>query len=65
MHITPINVLIDGISLNKKYPGIIDIMINEYSNNDTTDGDATIYAENIQTKAIEAATPKNNINFQV
>ena len=42
MHITPINVLKDGISLNKKYPGIMDIMINEYSNKDTTDGDATI-----------------------
>ena len=42
MHITPINVLKDGISLNRKYPGIIDIMINEYSNKDTTDGEATI-----------------------
>ena len=42
MHITPISVLRDGISLNKKYPGIIDIIINEYSNKDTTDGDATI-----------------------
>jgi hypothetical protein len=42
MQITPINVPKDGISLNKKYPGIIDITINEYSNKDTTDGDATI-----------------------
>ena len=39
---TPIKVLRDGISLNKKYPGINDIIINEYSNKDTTDGDATI-----------------------
>jgi hypothetical protein len=42
MQITPINVLKDGISLNKKYPGIIDIIINEYSNKETTEGDATI-----------------------
>ena len=42
MQITPINVLRDGISLNKKYPGIIDIIIKEYSNKETTDGDATI-----------------------
>ena len=42
MQITPNKVLKDGISLNKRYPGIIDIMIKEYSNNDTTDGDAII-----------------------
>ena len=42
MQITPIKVLKDGISLNRKYPGIIDIIINEYSNKDTTEGDATI-----------------------
>ena len=43
----------------------MDITINEYSNNETTEGDAIIYAENIQTNAIDAAKPKNNINFQV
>ena len=43
----------------------MDIIINEYSNSDTTDGDAMIYAENIHKKAIDAASPKNNINFQV
>ena len=35
------------------------MIINEYSNKETTDGDATIYAEKIQTKAIDAAKPKN------
>ena len=65
MHPTPKNVLVEGTSSNKKYPGIIDIIIKEYSNNDTTDGEATIYAEKIQRKAIDAATPKNNINFHV
>ena len=65
MHPTPKNVLVEGTSSNKKYPGIIDIIINEYSNKETTDGDATIYAENIQTNAIDAAKPKNKINFQV
>ena len=39
---TPNKVLSDGISLNRKKPGIIDIIINEYSNNETTDGDAII-----------------------
>ena len=39
---TPNKVLKDGISLNNKYPGIIDIIIKEYSNNETTDGDAMI-----------------------
>tara|TARA_B100000482_G_scaffold146325_1_gene108536 strand:+ start:473 stop:640 length:168 start_codon:yes stop_codon:yes gene_type:complete len=43
----------------------MDITIKEYSNNETTDGEAIIYAEKIQTKAIDAATPKNSINFQV
>ena len=43
----------------------MDIIISEYSNNDTTEGDAMIQAEKIQTKPIEAAIPKNNINFQV
>jgi hypothetical protein len=43
----------------------MDIIINEYSNSDTTDGDAMIYAENIHKNAIDAASPKNNINFQV
>ena len=43
----------------------MDIIINEYSNNETTEGDAMIYAENMQTNAIDAATPKNNTNFQV
>ena len=43
----------------------MDITINEYSNNETTEGDAMIYAENIHTNAIDAASPKNNINFQV
>tara|TARA_A200000159_G_scaffold29269_1_gene25866 strand:+ start:436 stop:567 length:132 start_codon:yes stop_codon:yes gene_type:complete len=43
----------------------MDIIINEYSNNETTDGDAMIYAENIHKNAIDAAKPKNNINFQV
>ena len=62
---TPKNVLVEGISLNKKYPGIIDIMIKEYSNSETTEGEATIYAENIQTNAIDAAKPKNKINFHV
>ena len=65
IHATPRNVLPDGISLNRKYPGIIDIIIREYSNKETTDGDATMYAENIQRKAIYAATPKKNINFHV
>ena len=65
MQITPNKVLRDGISLNKKQPGIIDITISEYSNKDTTEGDAMIQAEKIQTKPIEAAIPKNNINFQV
>ena len=41
------------------------MIINEYSNKETTDGDATIYAEKIQTKAIDAANPKNKINFHV
>ena len=58
INITPIKVLKDGISLNKKYPGIIDIMINEYSNNDTTDGEAIIQAVNIQTNAKNS--PKTN-----
>ena len=40
-------------------------MIKEYSNNETTEGEATIYAEKIQRKAIDAATPKNKINFHV
>lgn len=35
----PINVLNVGISLNNKYPIIIDQMINEYSNSETTDGE--------------------------
>ena len=35
----PINVLNVGMSLNKKYPIIIDQIINEYSNNETTDGE--------------------------
>ena len=43
----------------------MDIIINEYSNNETTDGDAMIYAENIHKNAIDATKPKNNINFQV
>ena len=43
----------------------MDITINEYSNNETTEGDAMIYAENIHTNAIDAAKPKNNINFQL
>ena len=43
----------------------MDIIINEYSNSDTTDGDAVIYAENIHKKAMDAAKPKNSINFQV
>jgi len=34
----PINVLNVGISLNNKYPIIIDQMINEYSNSETTMG---------------------------
>ena len=41
-HENKIKVLIDGISLNKKYPGIMDITIKEYSNNETTDGEAII-----------------------
>ena len=41
------------------------MIINEYSNSDTTDGDAMIYAENIHKKAMDAAKPKNSINFQV
>ena len=65
MQATPKNVLVEGISLNKKYPGIIDMIIKEYSNRETTDGDATIYAEKIHTKAIDAAKPKNKINFHV
>ena len=40
-------------------------MISEYSNRETTEGEATIYAEKIQTKAIDAAKPRNKINFQV
>ena len=43
----------------------MDITINEYSNKETTEVDAMIYAEKIQTNAIDAAKPKNNINFQV
>ena len=43
----------------------MDITINEYSNNETTEGDAMIYAENIHKKAMDAAKPKNSINFQV
>ena len=43
----------------------MDIIINEYSNNETTDGDAMIYAEKIHKNAIDAASPKNSINFQV
>ena len=43
----------------------MDIIINEYSNKETTDGDAIIYAENIHTNATDAATPKNNIYFHV
>ena len=35
----PINVLNVGISLNNKYPSIIDQLINEYSNSETTDGE--------------------------
>mgnify|MGYP004215390123 FL=1 len=62
---TPKNVLTEGISSNKKYPGIIDIIIKEYSKRETTEGDATIYAEKIHTNAIDAAKPKNKINFQV
>ena len=30
------------ISSNKNYPGIIDIVINEYSNIETTEGEATM-----------------------
>tara|TARA_Y100000991_G_scaffold115506_1_gene87122 strand:+ start:533 stop:676 length:144 start_codon:yes stop_codon:yes gene_type:complete len=37
--LTPKNVLKVGISLNKRYPMIIDQIINEYSNNDTTEGE--------------------------
>ena len=40
-------------------------MINEYSNKDINDGDAKMYAENIQRNAIDAAKPKNNKNFHV
>ena len=43
----------------------MDIIINEYSNSETTEGDAMIYAENIHTNAIDAASTKNNINFLV
>ena len=43
----------------------MDIIISEYSNKETTDGEAIIYAENIQINAIDAAIPKNKINFQV
>ena len=43
----------------------MDIIIKEYSKSDTTEGEAIMYAENIQTKAIHAAKPKNNKNFQV
>ena len=65
MQATPKNVLPEGISLNKKYPGIIDIMIKEYSNRETTEGEATIYAENMHRNAIDATKPKNKINFHV
>ena len=40
----------------------MDIIINEYSNSDTTDGDAIIYAEKIHKNAIDADKKKNNIN---
>ena len=43
----------------------MDIIINEYSNKETTEGEATMYAENMQRKAIEATKPKNKINFHV
>ena len=43
----------------------MDMIINEYSNNETTDGDAMIYAEKIHKNPIDAANPKNNMNFQV
>ena len=45
---TPKNVLAEGISSNKKYPGIIDIIIKEYSNSETNDGDAILYAVKTQ-----------------
>ena len=41
------------------------MMMSEYSNKDTKEGDATIYAENIHRKAIDAAKPKNSKNFHV
>ena len=43
----------------------MDIIIKEYSNKETTDGDATIQAEKIHKNAIDAAKPKNKINFHV
>ena len=43
----------------------MDIIIKEYSNKETTDGEAIIYAEKIQINAIDAAKPKNKINFHV
>ena len=36
-----------------------------YSYENINDGEATIYAEKIQTKATDAAKPKNKINFHV
>ena len=55
----PINVLNVGISLNNKYPINIDQIINEYSNNETTDGDAIIYAENIHKNLYHLHHPLN------
>ena len=60
----PINVLNVGISLNNKYPINIDQMINEYSNNETTEGEQELYALNIHTKDIEAVAPIIKIYFQ-
>ena len=40
--IAPKKVCIVGISLNKKYPMIIDQIIKEYSNSDTKDGEAIL-----------------------
>ena len=37
---TPINVLKFGISLNNKYPVIIDHIIKEYSKSEIADGEA-------------------------
>ena len=58
---TPKKVLIVGMLSNNIKPIIIDQIIREYSYKETTDGDAMLYALNIQKNAKAPINPINII----